>query len=389
MTQRYKIVFSVAILHEYYADAICRDFELVPSPMTAAVLSGHGMIWKMVGHKLIVLAATDESGKSLITLDHSVKLYFYIKLNHPHFNNFTNLGDRTAGSLRYYFSNTNQVRIGSDLYLTSKIAAYDSANEFPIGSFTSNATNDVFEAIKPSSNSDQHGTAQSEFWMKRGKFRYVNSNDRIEVSPFVYLFHTVADTNFTTHVLGFNPVSGLYDHPVMTPVNISFSTPQTIVPVRLETLPPGKYRIMINGMEKIVYLDNDVVYKNFFGILEISNHLPASNHFSLFDASGKPKGKQFIIRFSNRSVIWKYQSRTNDVTAVQDTSGNIVFVPGPGNQFISEKPVPLKEKPLTTLLLKSTALGEISPLANPEKSRLGSIVKSGNTYLCSEIHLNY
>ncbi|MDD4190515.1 MAG: hypothetical protein PHI28_04240 [Mangrovibacterium sp.] len=389
MSQRYKIVFSVAILHEYYADAICRDFELVPSATTAAILRGHGMIWKMVGHKLIILAATDESGKSLIALDHSVRLYFYMRLNHPHFYNFTNLGDRAAGSLRYYFSNTNQVRIGSDLYLTSKIAAYDSANEYPIGSFASNATNDVFESIKPSSNSDQHGTTQTAFWMKRGKFRYVNSNDQIEVSPFVYLFHTLADTNFTTRVFGFNPVSGLYDHPVMAPVSVSFSTPQTIVPVRLETLPPGKYRILINGLEKIVYLDGDVVYKSFFGICEISNHLSAGNHFSLFDASGKPKGTQFIIRFPNRSVIWKYRARTNDVTAVHDTSGNIIFVPEAGNQFVSEKPVPLKEKPRTTLLLKSTALGEISPLANPEKSRLGSIVKSENTYLCSEIYVNY
>lgn len=389
MSLRYKIIFSVDILHEYYTSRFCEDFELVPSTATAALLKGHGMVYKSVGHKLIVLTRTDALGKSFISPDVSAKLYFYLKLKNPHFNNITNLNYRPSETPRYSFSNDNQTKIGTDRYLSSKIPTYNNANEYPIGSFASNVGNEVFEAIKPSNSGNAHGLADTSYWIKRGKFQYANGNDLLEVTSFVYLFNAVADTNFIIRVFGFNPASGMYNSTVMDQVDLTFSSPETTVPVRLETLPAGKYRIEVNGQSKLIYLDSSVLFRDIFGLLELSNHLPPANAFSLFDASGKPKGLLFTIRFANRSVIWKYMSRTNDVTSVEDTAANIIFAPEPGNQFISDKPIPLQEKPVTTILLKSTSLGDISPLANPGKDRLGTITKAGNTYLCSELHLNY
>jgi hypothetical protein len=109
----------------------------------------------------------------------------------------------------------------------------------------------------------------------------------------------------------------------------------------------------------------------------------------LFEAAGKPKNKLFTLQFASRSVIWKYLARTSDVTTIEDTTDSIKFTSDTANQFTSDKPVPLKEKPLTTILLKSATLGDILPLANPGKDRLATIVRAGNTYLCSEMHLNY
>jgi hypothetical protein len=97
----------------------------------------------------------------------------------------------------------------------------------------------------------------------------------------------------------------------------------------------------------------------------------------------------FSLRFANRSVIWKYLARSSDVTAVKDTSDSISFLAEAGNQFVSSIPVPMREKPIKTLLLKSGLLGDISPLPNPGADRLGTVTRNGNTYLCSELYLNY
>ena len=389
MSLRYKVVFSVAILHEYYTNKFCEDLAVIPSAATAAVLKGHGMVWKQAGHKLIVLTRVDDAGKPYVKLSPSVKLSFYLRINNPYFNNYTNLSYHPAEPLRYYFSNGNQVKIGTDLYLNSKIAAYNNARQYPIGSFAANAAKDVFESIRPSNSGNAHALSDVGYWMKLGKFQYANAADLIEITPFLYLFNTVAATNFAVNVFGFNPANGNYDKQVTDTVNIAFDTPQTTVPVRLETLPPGKYRVNVNGADKLIYLDGDVVYRNVFGVLEIVNNLSAANDFALFDAAGKPKGTLFTLQFASRSVIWKYLSRTSDVTTIEDTANNITFSSDTVNQFTSDKPIPLKESPLTTILLKSATLGDILPLANPGKDRLATIVRAGNTYLCSELHLNY
>jgi hypothetical protein len=389
MSLRYKIVFSVAILHEYYTDKFCQDLEVIPSAATAAVLKGCGMVWKQAGHKLIVLTRVDDTGKPYVKLSPLVKLSFYLRIKNPYFNNFTNLSYHPAEPFRYYFSNGNQVKVGTDMYLSSKIANYNNAGQYPIGTFAANPAKDVFESIKPSNSGNAHALSDANYWTKLGKFQYVNAADLIEITPFVYLFNAAAATNFAVNIFGFNAANGNYDKQVTDTVNLTFDTPQTTVPIRLETLPPGKYRVNVNGADKFIYLDGDVVYRDVFGVIEIVNNLPAANDFSLFDAAGKPKRKLFTLQFASRSVIWKYISRTSDVTTIEDTADTITFSSDTANQFTSDKPIPLKEKPLTTILLKSATLGDILPIANPGKDRLATIVRAGNTYLCSELHLNY
>jgi hypothetical protein len=390
MSLRYKIVFSVAIMHDYYTGKFCPDLDIIPSAATAAVLSGHGMVWKQAGHQLIVLTRVNDAGKPFVKLSTAVKLSFYLRINNPHFYNFTNLSYHPAEPLRYYFSNGNQTKIDTTLYLNTKIANYNNTREYPIGSFAASPAKDIYEAIKPSNSGSAHALTDAKYWTKHGKFQYVNAADLIQITPFVYQFKAaVAATNFNVKVFGFNAASGNYDTPVMDTVNLTFDSPQTLIPVRLETLPPGKYRLNVNGDDKLIYLDGDVVYRDVFGVLEIVNNLPAANDFALFDAAGKPKNKLFTLQFASRSVIWKYLARTSDVTTIEDTTDSIKFTSDTANQFTSDKPVPLQEKPLTTILLKSATLGDILPLANPGKDRLATIVRAGNTYLCSEMHLNY
>ena len=392
MNLRYKILFSVEIRHDYYTDNRSNDFEISPSAETASVLRGQGMLFKMAGNKLIVLIRVDESDKPLNDFSKSGKLTFFMKLTNPHFNNFTNLDYHPSEPQKYYFSNANQSKVGSDLYLNSKIPVYNNTNDYPIGALASNVSDTVFEAIKPGSSASKHALTNKDYWMNRGKIQYVNSNDLVEVTPFVYLFNTISNTNFTVNIYGLNHTTGAYDMQVTDTVNLSFSSSQTSVPVRMEKLPKGYYRIEVNGESRYVYTDSDAVYNNIFGIIEIFNFLPASNAFALFNASGTAKASLFTIRFPNRALIWKYVARSNDVVAVKDSRPpphKLSFIPLAGNEFVSAKPVPVSQKPLKTLSLESTALGNISAIANPGTDRLGTIEIDGDAYYSAEVHLNY
>jgi len=392
MTLRYKILFSVDIRHDYYADGKSNDFEISPSPETVLVLKGQGMLLKVVENKLIVLIRVDENGKALIDFSKNGKLTFFMKLNNTYFNNFTNLGYHPADPEKYYFSNINQAKSESELYLSSKILQYNNANDYPIGTLASNSSDTVFEAIKPSSNALKRALTNKDYWMNRGKVQYVNSGDLVEVTPFVYLFKTVSNTDFTVNIYTLNYNTGAYDEPVTDTLHLSFSNPQTSVPVRLEKLPKGCYRIEVNGESRHIYTDSNAVYNNIFGIIEIFNFLPASNAFALFNTFGIAKNPLFTIHFPNRALIWKYAARSNDVLSIKDSRPppyRLSFIPLAGNEFISAKPIPVSQRPLKTLSIESAALGNISAIANPGTERLGTIEIDGDTYYSAEVRLNY
>lgn len=392
MNLKYKTLFSIEVLHDYYSDKRCQDFEILPTAATALVLKGQGMLSKTIGNKLMVLLRVDETAKPLIDFGIAGKLSFFMKLRNPRFNNFTNLDYLPSEPKKYYFSNANQSKVGTTLYLSSKIEVYNSVNNYSIGNLAANGSDTVYEAIKPNSSVSPKALTDKNYWMSRGKVQYANPNDLIEVSPYVYQFPVISNTNFTINVFGLNATTGVFDVQVLDTENLSFSSPQTTIVVRLEKLPKGKYKIDVNGETRYVYVDSDAIYNNVFGIIEIVNYLPASNAFSLFNASGLAKSPVYTINFANRSVIWKYIARSNDVTAVSDSRplpDKLLFTTLPDNQFVSEKPVPISEKPLTTLSIESTALGNISPVANPGTERLGTIEMDGNAYYSAELHLNY
>ena len=392
MNLRYKTLFSIEIRHDYYTDSKSDDFEITPSPETVLFLKGQGILFKVIENKLIVLIRVDENDKALVDFSKSGKLTFFMKLTNPYFNNFTNLGHHPSDPEKYYFSNIYQTKIGSDLYLSSKIPVYNNTRDYPVGTLASNTSDIVFEAIKPSSNASKRALTNKDYWMSRGKVQYVNSGDIVEVTPFVYLFKTVSNTDFTVNIYTLNYDTGIYDKQVTDTLNLSFSNPQTSIPVRLEKLPKGYYRIEVNGRSRYVYTDSNAVYNNIFGIIEIFNFLPASGAFSLFNASGIAKNPLFTIRFPNRVLIWKYIAKSNDVVSVKDSRPaphKLSFIALADNEFISAKPVPVSQKPLKTLSLESTALGNISAIANPGTERLGTIEIDGDTYYSAEVRLNY
>ncbi len=388
---KYSILFFVEILHDYYMNGQSADFEIRPSSDTINYLAGQKLIYKNIGNKLVVLIETDGDNKPVVSLSQFKKLSFYLKLLNPQFYNFSNVNYQAGNNQRYYFSNAYQTKTGTSLYLSSQIAVYNSGTAYKTGDFAVNGSNDVFEAIKPSSSGDAHALNDAAYWIKRGKFQYVNDESLVEVTSLVYTFESTPSTNFSINVFAENPLSGNLELPVDTE-NRTFSQAQSSVQLRLEKMPKGRYRIEVNGQSKIVYLDGDALYSQVLGIVEIVNVQPASNAFSLIDGSGKLKQPKFNIRFANRLVYWRYLMRTADITAVNDSRplpDKFTFTPGPDNQFTSGRPLPLNEVPVNTISVESTALGTVAHVANPGIARLTKLEKDGVTYYCAETNLNY
>jgi hypothetical protein len=354
MSVKYKILFITELLHDYYANKESKDFEVMPSGETSKVLQGQGMLYKVIGNKLIVLVKVDADNKPFISFNATGRLTFYLKVHNPHFYNFTNINYKPSQPQRYYFSNLTQNKAGSTLHLSNKIALYNSANTYPVGSFAANSSGEVFEALKSNSNANQHDLNETSFWKSKGQGQFASESDLIELAPSTYNFTTTPATDFTIRIFGINTTSGVYDVQVKDTEVKTFSSPQN---------------------------------NNVFGIIEIFNRLPAANDFGLFDTAGMPKESTFTIHFANRSVIWKYLAKTTDITAVQDSV--YTFTPLAPRQFISSEPIPLTEKPINTVSIRSTIFGDITSIANPVRDRLQTITKDGDTYYCAEKFLNY
>ncbi len=391
MSVKYKILFVVELLNHYYADKQSRDFEIVPSKQTLIAMRNQAMLHKVLGNKLVVLVKVKSTAPDLdepfIDLNVDDHFTFYLKVSNPNFLNVTNISYIPSQQQRFYFSNINQNQESSVLHLTKEIAEYNPAHNYAVASFAATNTGQVFEAIKSSSNANQHGLEDALYWQSRGNNQYVTNNDLVEVSPALYHINTLAATNFTIQVFKVNTTSGMYDVQVGETEEQTFSTPQTKIAISLNKLPAGRYRIQVNSNSTDVYVDSDVLYNNVFGILEVFNHLPADNSFALLNNGGGLHENTFTICFANRFVIWKYRARTTDITAVHDAV--YTFTSVAPKQFISTEPVPLTEKPLNTVSIHSPVFGNITSVANPLRDRISLIEKDGDTYYCAEKFLNY
>jgi hypothetical protein len=389
MNLNYKILFIVEILHSYYTTGNSKDFEIIPSAETKQLLKNQGMMYKVVGNKLLVAVNCDALLKPNVKLNAGSKFSFYLKLLNVNFNNITNIEYKPNELKRFYFSNINQTKIDAVLYLNKKIPAYNSATAYMPASLAANGIDEIFEAVKSSNNGNVHGLGETTFWNKKDKKQYATTNDLIELSPAIYNFTVTPAKLFTIDIFGLNTATNNYDVAVTDTQNITFDDTQSVVAVKLSGLPAGKYKIVVNGESKEIYYDNQAAYNNIFGIVEIFNHLPAANDFSLLDAADIVKEKTFTLQFASRSVIWKYLARTADITSVKDNSNNFIFSSPAAKIFTSAVPISLSEIPIKTFFLESVSLGNITPVANPGNNRLSTITQAGDVYYCAETYLNY
>jgi hypothetical protein len=390
MNVRYRILFNIEVLHDYYNNLRCTDLTFRPSADTADRLRAGQMLYKTLGNRLIVLVKVSDDDKPYITPDEFLKLRFFIELQHHNFVTISSLNQDYLRNRRLYFTNLAENKIGTTLYLSSSISAHDATNAYHIGDMASSGGH-AFECIKTPTGSN--GTDKPLYWYDRGAVQYVTPADMIELSSGVknFSFNTPADL-FDIQVYGLNTTNNEYDEEVMHEVRTT-GHPVKDVQVDMRHLPPGKYKIKINAETYEHYIDAEAVYGNVLGIVDLFNHLDGTNEFALLDDLGATKEHTYTIHFANRLAIWKYLTTKQGVKNVNDTTHTYTFIqkpdaPATAEYFESNQPIPLKQTPRVFELELNAPLGEPPPAPNPNPNDGGMLTRNGDQYVC-KIYLNY
>lgn len=390
MNLSFEIVFTVEVLNDYFTSLECAALDFIAADETVTILKGQQMLSKTIGNNFIVITKINDAGQPYIEWPAATKLRFYIVINDTDFSNYTNIDYRPSTTAKYYFSNLSQNGVGNVLNVSSAVSLYNNTQTYNIGSLAADNTGNVFEALKKSEKTNKHSLTETAYWLpKTANTQYVNSNDSLPFTGDSYTAPAASATDFTVNVFGLNTATNVFDKLERTSVQ-SFNTAQTSVPVDLSGLAVGRYKISANTTDTFVYYDPAAVNQNILGVLEIFNHLPAANAFSLFDGSGVAKESKFTLHFANRSAVWRYLARTTDVKDVTDSSSTYTFTAvGPATIFASTVPIPLKEQPIGTLSIDTKKHGIVTPIGNPNINRLTNITQNGELYYCIEKHLNY
>jgi hypothetical protein len=401
----------VDLLNEYYANFQCKDFSVLASAETAQVMKNHQMMYKTIGNKLVVLAKVQtEAGnedKPVAPLSAAIKFLFYLSLNEPLFTTITNLDiDRFRLDQRYYFSNLYQNRSGDLLNLSKPIAEYEGvATTYEPGSLADDGSGVIYECIQKTTGGNN--TSEPAFWFQRGPEQYVSLGDMIQCISRNNRFQTTtAATKFNIQVYGLDTATSNYSLPVPITKNTVLSDVATkAVPVDLLELSPGRYKIQINTDVFDVFVDDTVIYRNLFGVIEIFNHLPATSEFALLDNTGKVKDTlvggnlqwlRFQVKFANRLAFWKYITPRQGVVAITDKTSKYHFeqsppLPAKPDFFQSDMPIPIKETPAKYEVELTKHISDEWPTApNPDPHVTGMLSRKepGKDYYCT-IYLNY
>lgn len=399
MTNAFRILFMVEVLHDFYKDGKCSDFRFIPNKETEQLLRDCKALYKTVGNKLVVLIRADENGKSFIYPKPTDRFTFYLELMQPLFMTVSGLELAALSTRRFYFTNIHQNKVtdaGNDvLYLTEKIDGYDGGKTYYPGDVVK-ASAVIYECIK---NSIGHLPPDPGFWISRNKNQYAAAKDMLQFVPQRKNFAVLpAAALVNISVFGLNPVNNMFDVPKQQQI-LHYESAVSEVAVDFSALPEAKYKLDINGKEMLVYVSNAAVYQNMFGVIDLYNHLHDGNDFAFFDAAGKTKDRviasktlwlTYSIRFANRIAYWKYVVPGKGIQSINGTplfsfNGNA----NPADVFISQQPIPLLEKPYEIKLSLFNPVGSEPPLApNPDINASGMLTRDGTDYYCN-IYLNY
>ena len=403
MSVSYKILFTVTLRHDYYANRACNDFTVIPSPDCYEILKQHRLLFRQAGNKIIVLTPEKDLMPDF-ELASGVNFRFYLFCNNPYFINFTNWDQQEHRTLKFYAGNQSNNFSEGTAYLTQPLEEYTDQSSYRQGSLVMNTQGEVTESIQinPSGNNSKPLT-DKKFWRKHAdnKTQYATAADLITYSnnflPLVMLnganvkaeIYNNGTKKFTTL---------LVQHTVALPAG-----ERDLIKIFTQ-LPPQRYMLTVNGEKKIVYYDPHSDAKKSWGIIEIyhQDDLPAgmqllANKKLPVNDNKKPNPKNYIIHFHNRSVLWKYNLRLMDAGySVSDNGATKFAFEKKESAFISEEPIPFTEEPRKTLSLKKNNAAVIDVLKNPAKNKIDRIERTDPfdpqkkktvQYLCSEMYL--
>lgn len=400
MTTSYKILFMVEVLHEYYSTKKCNDFRFVPSSQTLQLLKRYNALYKNAGNKLIVLLKDDGTGKPFIEPMPGDAFTFYMELMNPGFMTISSLNFPALSGRRFYFTNQNQNKVTNnpapdELYLSTPVSNYQNAVSYKPGTFVKQGTV-IYENTKASTGVQPPNAAN---WFARQKNQFAQEQDLIQFITSVQTFKlSIPAAEVAISVFAYDGVSNDFTKKVLEQTQ-RFEQNVSSVTVDCSALTDARYKLVINGTIRMVYLSNEAVYNGHFATVEIFHRPFADAAFNLLEADGTMKDKKpggtpvwlnYIIRFANRLAYWKYITRNKGVNAVEGTvdysfAGNA----NPADFFLSQQPIPIQQKAHEFKLdLKKKISTEPPPAPNPDIHASGMLTEKDDDYYCN-IFINY
>lgn len=390
MISRYRILARVDLLHDYYADGACPDFSVAPSKTTSALLADRRLRWKTVGNKLLVLAEVDAAGKPVPPLSPDLRMVFHMDLAGTAFLSVSGVDAAALASRRFHFSNLAGNAVGSPpgqvLNLSLPPAVFDPARTYLPGAFV-RLGNTTYECTRAGTG-QAPDAADSAFWVSKGAVRYASTADMVPILPsLTHLTLQTPASAFRVRISGLDPAAGTYTSLIREEViRASALEASREVQVDLGGLPPGRYHLDINGESFQAWFEDEAVADGAFGIIELFNHMPAVDAYSMLDAQGAVKETAYSVRFSNRRAYWKYITPLHKVdsilvsgdhtlpspfTAGSDDPGQ----PGQKDFFLSNRPLPLQEAPSANLF--DLMMGsEARPAPKPDPRLPGAFIQT-------------
>ncbi|TWJ02449.1 hypothetical protein JN11_01422 [Mucilaginibacter frigoritolerans] len=377
-------LFTVELLHKFFADQLCPDFIITPSDATTSSMNGHKMVVKQYQNKLYA-GIQSTNGKPFMPVENGMQMTFFLTLKNPLFFNYTNLSSTFNTSQIYYFTNRNTNAINGKNFLSLPVSAYNSAVTYAPGDIAADGTGVTYRAIRSSSSGSPQALTASGYWAQVDDNGYVNSMDLLQfMQPVSTYAFTTAQTSANISVLGYNSATGLYTQPAITKT-INFPGPTPSFPLDLSTLNPGKYSLTVNGTQQWIYVNSNLTGNTPFAVVDIFNAItPAS--CNLVDGTNTLLSPLYSIYFLNRATLWKYVLPVGKTGTISDTTGIFNFT-SLANDITSATPIPLSNALLNfQLTINGTPFTPI-PCADP--TRFTYLTQAGDTYDCSEIYINY
>ncbi len=386
-------LFTISFLHNYFTDQLCKAFVVSPTPSTAKLLNGHQIVVRQLDNQLYAGVKTDGTTKPFIVPEEGLKLTFILQLTDPLFFNYTNLPLVWPSGNIYHFTNRNNNTSNSRKFLSLPIP-YNSAVNYTVGDIAVNSSGTAFEAIRTVTGTPPpaDGTLSAD-WLQidasTSRNRYVSQADQVQLVPSRSSWTLAAPAaSVVVNAWGYDLTARDYTQSVLSKT-MNFPQPVSSFNLDLSSLPPGRYKLDVNGTQQAIYVNDELAGTDVFAVIDIFQEASLPAGYQLLDGSGNIASPVYAILFLNRATIWKFTLASNPINGITDNAGVFQFpVSSPLSSTVySATPIPLQEKAISLKLTVGTQ--SYSPIECPSPARITGTVLNGDFYGCSEVFLNY
>ena len=100
----WQLLFDITVVHNYYTEGKCPDFEIIPDAECEQFLKGHRLVWKSTPYGLQLMIPVDERGQTPVQSSGQKVFSFDLRLKNEDFLHFTELPGWDA-TQAYLFTN--------------------------------------------------------------------------------------------------------------------------------------------------------------------------------------------------------------------------------------------------------------------------------------------